>query len=500
MKRKIYSKPKFESQPNPEDKLIQWFKARSISEAVVRRNRIEVRDVWFSEKEPAVRAIAFPYLRDGEIINVQYRTADKRFKLEQGCELILYGLDDVRADEPLVIVEGQMDKLSLEEAGYTNCVSLPNGANINGEWLESAKTQLDSVAHFILAGDNDQPGRQCMDELARRLGLERCYRLEWPEDCKDANDVLVKHGREAVIEAVECAQPLPIAGIVEMHDLLPEIQTLYLDGLKGGVSTGWATIDEIYRPRLGEFSVITGSPGTGKSTFLDALLLNIALLHDWRFAVFSPEQEPLAYHASNLLRLYKGKPFQEGAHRRMSWDEAAEGVSVLTDHFKLISPEESDLTVDGVIRLAKACITRYGIQGLVIDPWNELEHTRPSQQSETEFIGDSLRKLRRFARLHKIHLWVMVHPTKLKKEVDGKYPVPTPYDLAGSANWYNKADMILSLWRDKAVDGSPVEVHCQKVRFIENGSLGTKKLYWDKITARFAESQMDFTQQWENED
>lgn len=499
-KRKTYSKPKYESQPNPEDKLIHWFAGRGISEATVRRNRIEVRNVWFSEKEPEVRAIAFPYFRGGEVVNIQYRTADKRFKLEKGCELILYGLDDVKPDEPLIFVEGQLDKLSLEEAGYTNCVSLPNGANnINGEWLESAKEQLDSAKYFILAGDNDHPGRLCQEELARRLGLEKCWRAEWPEGCKDANDTLMLHGKAEVINAIECAQPLPLNGIVEIHDLLPEIESLYKEGLQGGVSTGWQTLDEYYRPRLGEFSVITGSPGTGKSTFLDALLLNLAMLHNWTFAVFSPEQEPLAHHASNLLRLFKGKPFQQGPSDRMSWEDAADGVARLTDHFKFLSPEEDDLTVEGIIRLTKACITRYGIQGLVIDPWNELEHTRPARMSETEFIGDALRKLRHFARLHKIHLWVMVHPTKLKKEIDGKYPVPTPYDLNGSANWYNKADMILSLWRDKAKDDAPVEIHSQKVRFIENGKIGRADLWWDRITARFSEDRFNFFQQWEQD-
>lgn len=489
MPKKHYRKPEYKAESEPQDKLVAWFQSRGISESVVRRNRIEARAVVMPGNQVAERAIAFPYLRDGEIVNVQYRTADKRFKLEAECELVLYGLDDVQAGEPLIFVEGQMDKLSLEEAGYLSCVSVPNGANISSaEWLESAADKLCAASYFVLAGDNDEPGRKLQDELARRLGPEKCWRVEWPEGCKDANDVLVKHGREEVISAIECAQPLPINGIVTLSELYPELERLYRSGIQPGEHTGWDSLTAHYRPRAGEWTMLTGAPGSGKSTFLDALLMNLALGSHWRFALFSPEQMPLQQHAAQLLELWQGQPFSPGPTERMTWGDVKEGIETLGDYFKFLQPEEGDLSVDGILKLARACVTRYGINGLVIDPWNEIEHSRPEYMSETEYIGQSLTKLRRFARHYNLHIWILVHPTKLQKNTDGSYPVASPYDAAGSAHWFNKADMILSIWRNKTNPDAPVEIHTQKVRFRENGSLGVAKLYYDRVTGRLSET------------
>lgn len=487
--KKTYAKPKYEPGAEPQDKLVAWFQTRGISEAVVRRNRIEARNVLMPSSSKEERAIAFPYLRDGEIVNVQYRTHDKRFRLDTGCELILYGLDDIQEGEPLIWVEGQIDKLSVEEAGYLSCVSAPNGANMgDAEWLTKAQAKLDGVKYHVLAGDNDEKGRPFQDELARRLGPERCWRVEWPEGCKDANDTLVNHGKAAVIEAIECATPLPINGVVEMADLAPEIEDLYRSGIQRGEHPGWSNLATLYRPRAGEWTVLTGAPSMGKSGFLDAMLMNLAMNSGWLFALFSPEQAPLKRHAAQLLELWAGQPFNPSVTTRMSLDSAREGMEALGEYFKFLQPEEGDLTVDGVLSLAKACVTRYGIRGLVIDPWNELEHGRPHHMTETEYIGQSLSKIRRFARIYDLHIWVLVHPTKLQKKADGTYPVATPYDCMGSSHWFNKADMILSIWRDKTNPAAATEIHVQKVRFRENGMLGIAELHYDLLTGRLSET------------
>lgn len=486
--KKQYRKPAYQPEAQPQDKLIAWFQTRGISEAVVRRNRIEAREVQMDSGKPE-RAIAFPYLCGGEVVNVQYRTHDKRFRLEAGCELTLYGVDDIQAGEPLIFCEGQIDKLSLEEVGYLNCVSVPNGASLgDAHWLTSAQTALDSAQYFILAGDNDEPGRKLMDELARRLGPEKCWRAQWPEGCKDANDTLAACGKPAIIEAIETAQPLPINGIVEMADLTPEIEDLYRSGIQAGEHPGWSNLAKLYRPRAGEWTVVTGAPSMGKSTFLDAMLMHLALNSGWRIALFSPEQLPLKRHAAGLLELWAGQPFNTGLTARMGLDTAKEGIETLNEYFKFLSPDEEDLTVEGILSLAKACVTRYGIRGMVVDPWNEIEHARPAQMSETEYIGQSLSKIRRFARLYDLHIWVMVHPTKLKKDADGSYPVATPYDCNGSAHWFNKADMILSVWRDKLNHDAATHIHVQKVRFRENGELGVAQLYYDRATGRLSET------------
>jgi len=177
------------------------------------------------------------------------------------------------------------------------------------------------------------------------------------------------------------------------------------------------------------------------------------------------------------------------ATARLSSAEVESGLKWLSDYFTFIQPESDDLiSVDGVLELARACVMRYGIRGLVIDPWNELEHARPANMTETEYVGLCLSKIRRFARRYGLHVWLLVHPTKLQKLADGSYPVASPYDAAGSAHFFNKADMILSIWRDKDDETAPVDIHVQKVRFRENGKLGKVPLFYDKRTGQLSEN------------
>ena len=187
-----------------------------------------------------------------------------------------------------------------------------------------------------------------------------------------------------------------------------------------------------------------------------------------------------------LLEKHLRKPFRLGPTERMTPDDIFPGLEWLGEHFSFILPDEDDLTVNGVLRLARSLVYRKGIKGLVIDPWNELDHSRTSNQSETEYISDSLTKIRRFARKYGVHVWLVAHPTKLQKQTNGKYPVPTPYDVSGSAHWRNKADNCLAVWRDLSeLDSKEVQVHVQKIRFKEVGQIGMVELVYDYLTGRY---------------
>ncbi len=153
-----------------------------------------------------------------------------------------------------------------------------------------------------------------------------------------------------------------------------------------------------------------------------------------------------------------------------------------------MSPPDDELTVDHIINKAKAAVMRYGIRGLSIDPWNEIDHSRPSSKSETEYISECLTKIRRFARIYRVHVWLIAHPTKLQRERDGKYPIPTPDDVAGSAHFRNKADNCLTVWRDLLDEDRAVEIHVQKIRFREVGKVGMSKLRYDIVTGRYIDA------------
>lgn len=498
---KHYRKPIYRHTALPQ-RFVEWFARRGIPEAVLGRNRISYGMVYFPQEETDVPAIQFPYFRSGEVINVKYRGRDKIFRMEGGAERILYGLDDIAGcPDQVIFVEGELDKLSCEVAGFLAVVSVPDGAPTPNtknyaskfDFLVSAEEHLRLVHKVILAVDTDAPGQRLAEELARRLGPERCWRVFWPEGCKDANDVLVAHGADTLAQCLREAKPWPVKGIIEPGQLLPAVDLLYTDGLRPGRSPGWRSLYPHYRVRPGELTILTGIPSHGKSAWLAALVVNLAAEQGWNIGVFSPEHYPLERYAAVLLELYTGKPFSEPGPR-MDWKDLGDGMAWLQEHFAFIMPEEDALpTIPHLLSLARVLVYRRGIHGLILDPWNEIEHLRPEGMSETEYISQSLSQLRRFARQHNVHIWVVAHPYKLAKATkgpyEGKYAPPTPYDISGSANWRNKADNCIAIWRDIDTGTAEVEVHVQKVRYRENGTPGMVPLRFDPACGRYADAE-----------
>lgn len=486
--RKEYRRPDYVATTTglPET-VIGWFAERGIGEAVIRRNQIGYGLIYMPQLEDETTAIQFPYFRGGEVINVKYRDGRKNFRMAAGAERVLYGLNDI--SDVTVWVEGEMDKLALEVAGYPNCVSVPDGAPApDSKSYESkfdflAAPELAKVKTHILAVDNDPPGKRLQEELSRRLGAENCLLVEWPDGCKDANDVLIQHGADALGRCIEAAKPLPIVGAFDVAALIGDLEHHYAEGMPRGVSTGWESIDRHYTVRPGEWTLVTGVPGHGKSEFIDALLINLAARNGWRFGIFSPENQPFALHLAKLAEKYSGKPFNPGPTERMSRGEFDMAATWLDRHFTMILPEEP--SINAILAVAKALVLRKGIRGLVIDPWNEIEHGRTQGQTETEYISIVLSRIRQFARAHGVHVWLVAHPAKLFKEANGKYPVPGPYDVSGSAHWRNKADCCLAVWRDQMANTRTVEIHVQKIRHKITGQIGKVNLTYDPVTGRY---------------
>jgi twinkle protein len=467
---------------------------RGIGASVVERNRVSLARVYMPQVEDHVTAIAFPYYRDDELVNVKYRDREKNFRMETGAERVLYGLNDIEP-ERCVIVEGEVDKLSVETAGITSCVSVPDGAPSETAkdyaskfaFLEADRERIEAVREWIIAVDNDAPGKRLEDELARRLGREKCKRASWPGECKDANDVLRSFGPEVLRECIELAEPFPIAGVFDVEDAGARITALYRNGWEKGVSTGWGDLDQFYTVRPGEFTVVSGMPNAGKSNWLDALCVNLAQQHGWNFALFSPENQPIEDHMARMIEKWVGRPFGDGPTPRMSPEELDSGMKAINPHFTWILPDnDKDWTVETVLDRAKALVFRKGIRGLVIDPWNELEHSPPSGQTETVYIGNVLKTIRQFARSHGVHVWVVAHPMKLVREKStGDYPVPTLYDISGSANWRNKADNGVVVYRHFNDPSRAIEIYVQKIRFQQIGRIGVASLVYQRATQTY---------------
>jgi twinkle protein len=256
----------------------------------------------------------------------------------------------------------------------------------------------------------------------------------------------------------------------------------YFQGEQKGLSTGWDNLDGLYTVGTGQLTIVTGIPSHGKSEFLDALMVNLAKTHGWIFAVCSPENLPLSRHVAKIAEKYTRKPFFPGRQERMSPNEWAQAIQWIHEHFYWIVPDDA-MSIQTLLAKTKALVFRHGVRGLVLDPWNEFEHKRPPSYTETEYIAETLGKITRFARRTGIHVWLVAHPSKLYRKDDGTYPVPTPYDISGSAHWRNKATNCLCVWRDDQDNTTArVEVHVQKVRFKSYGRQGMGEFKWDRGT------------------
>lgn len=273
--------------------------------------------------------------------------------------------------------------------------------------------------------------------------------------------------------------------------LTRELVELWENGLPAGDRTGWPSVDKHYTVVPGQLTIVTGWPGSGKSEWVDALAVN--LIHQgWRMAFFSPENQPIKLHAAKILEKVIGKPFGKGPTERMTKRDIHEiGIDVLRSRVAFVTaPEEGARTAQSVIDAAWPWLDnlRGEKRGLVIDPWNELEHWRPHGMTETEYVSQQLSLVRNWARPNEIHVWIVAHPQKMRREDNGKLPVPRPDMIAGSQHWWNKADCAVTVWRDMENPDSPdIDIHVQKVRFKHVGRPGVVSLQYDRVTGRYSE-------------
>lgn len=274
------------------------------------------------------------------------------------------------------------------------------------------------------------------------------------------------------------------------HDLIKSsVEVLYQrGGLPKGSSTGWPSVDDFYTVGMGQWTLITGTPNSGKSEWADALMVNLAKQEPWKFFIFSPENWPLELHHSKIIEKYIGKPFTPGPTERMNVDEVEEAEEWMRGKFHFCKPDKPEILsiIDEAGKFS--VITGAWKTGVVIDPWNQLEHYRMSNQSETEYVSEILSHVIQRVRFYgAMHIWIVAHPAKMQKDRNGNYPVPTPRDVSGSAHFWNKADNCITVHRDLAAGTQDVDIHVQKIRFKHIGRIGVTTLKYDWTTGRYHE-------------
>ena len=451
--------------------------------------------------DPTGNVIAFPYREHGNVVAEKYRASGKKFWQRAGGRKTFWNsdaLDDPALEDgrmPLIIAEGEVDALTAIDCGFPLSVSVPDGApsvkpnedpdvvpdnagqsDHSGkfEFLYNNRDRLKRAKRFILAVDNDAPGLAA--ELLRRLSASRCSFVTYPEGCKDLSDVRQQLGIDAVVSVLNAAKPYPVRGLYRFSDY-PYAGPLPV------YSTGWMTLDPLVKLFPGAFVVVSGIPAHGKSTWVLNLLVNLAELHGWRSAIYSPEMPVVPQMRDKLRRIVARKGLQGiGDGELGNIDRWLDDVFVFIDG-EQDSESDCELNLDWVLDKATDAIMRDGIKVLVIDPWNELEHARRRDESQTEYVGRAIRAIKRFARRYQVVTMVVAHPTKDVAK-DGKARRPTLYDIESSAHWHNKADIgIIIDWPDRTVRESIIEV--KKVRFEEVGEKGEVRLKFDRYSSRY---------------
>lgn len=490
---KIQKKEYFIPQPRLEKlekTTIEWFEnIRKISNNTLLRFGVTDGIEWMPHNQTEMPVICFNYYRAGKLVNTKFRAKGKVFKLIKDAELIFYNLDSLENETKCFIVEGEIDALSLYECGIYNVVSVPNGAskgNQRLEYLDNCFEYFDKMEEIVLFTDGDDAGYSLREELARRLGVERCRKVSYPENCKDANEILVKHGKEFLKSVCENLKSFPIDGLMTVEDdLIDDIYQFWEHGYPIGLKTGIDNLDEKYSVMGGQFTTITGIPSSGKSEFLDFIITSVAKKHGWKFGVCSFENQPSSLHATKLMEKIGGGSFAYRYNKddRLTQVQFEKSLVFLNDHFTFVNIRKSDLTLDGILDKFSQLVKSKGVKGFVIDPWNYIETAIPQGQTETQYISESLTKIKSFCLTYDAHIFLVAHPTKLRKEPDGKYEVPTMYSIAGSAHFFNKTDNGLAIYRDYTTN--IVTVYIQKIRYSWVGEIGQVDFSFNKQTRQY---------------
>lgn len=466
---------------------LNWFAGRGIFADTLKDLNVTQVNQWMPKAKANVDAICFNYFRNGELINVKYRADNKDFSLSKDAELVFYNLDAIRLGDYVVITEGEIDCLSIYQSGIKTVISVPNGAgtgNLKLDYLDNCFDWFLGKKKIVLMTDNDPAGMRLRDELARRLGYERCYKVVYPNGCKDANDILLKYGDKVVIDTINSAVEFPIEGIISMPEMHEDVLSYYDNGYPLGAKIGVPLLDEYISFMLGQFTTITGTPGAGKSEMTDFIITKLAVNHDWRFAICSFENQPSSLHVTKIAEKYTGKSFafRQDLSQRMDKVQLNNAISFVNDYFFFLNLNQIDVTLDGILAKAKELVMRKGIKGLLIDPWNYIEHKRAVGQTETDYVSECLTKIKAFCIQNMVHIFLIAHPTKMPK-VNGKYEVPTLYSISGSAHFYNKTDNGITVYRDYT--GNTVEVYIQKVRYGWLGKIGGATFVYNTMTRQY---------------
>lgn len=424
--KKQYKKPTIPKYTDNKTELYEYFQKRRITKETLE---------WYKIGINQNKEIIFPYYKNGELVNVKYRTFDKKFRQEAETEKTFFGMNllpEFNETKTLIIVEGEIDVLSCAEYGLF-AVSVPQGASENRlECIDNCWDFLSQFETYILAVDNDSAGDKLKINLLNRLGKHKCKIANFKQ-YKDANEILCDSGNLA--EIIKDAEYLSPDGVITFNDCIDEINDFYTNGYTKGYLTGWEKLDNKLSIKTSRLMIVTGYPSRGKSFFVDNLLFNLSKQYGMRHLIASFENTN-ANHFARFAQIYMETKFSN-----IPKEKIQEPFNFIANHFYRLNTDKL-WTIDAICEAAELAVRKYGIKTLTIDPYNRLKNEYTDR--EDKYIGSILAKLCMLAKKLDILIIFIAHP----KKPDGE-KMPTMYSISGSSDWYNMADYGLIIHRDR---------------------------------------------------
>ena len=479
---KVYVRPQTPEQFNDVSTNVEtWFGTRAISKKTLSDLQVTEGSEWMPQTSKNENTIQFNYFMGDQLINIKYRDGRKNFKLFKGAEKVFYNINSIVGYDWCVIVEGEMDVLALHEAGIKNTISVPNGATLNSnnlDYLDNCIDYFEDKTKIIIAVDADEPGQALKNEFVRRLGAEVCYLVDFNGN-KDANEFLIEHGADKLSSAIHAAKQVPLENVSTLYDIEDELKDFVKNGFKPGFQIGLNNFDKIFSTYTGQFITVTGIPSSGKSDFVDQMVVGYNKNYQWKTAFASPENQPTYLHAHKLMRKTWMDMPSAGDIGGDKWNEVADHVN---DNYFFIDMDKYNL--ESVLRKGAELVKRKGIKCLVIDPFNKVRDVNAHSDDVNRYTMDYLAKIETFCRKYDVLTFIVAHPTKMYKGQDGKIEEPTMYNIKGGGEWYDASYHGLLVHRDYEAKTTKVKV--LKVKFQNLGENGAESHFtWEPRSGSF---------------
>lgn len=432
-------------------------------------------------------AVAIEYRRAGETVGHKLRPVDpgegpRFFFHPKGATRDLWNVDvlgdDTLADMPVIITEGELDAMSCVVAGFPRAVSIPDGWTLNYNGDDGPKSRpilanaerLRKSPFVIIAGDGDDTGASFVRAVSNMLDGHPCKFLDYPEGCKDANDVLRKYGVGELARVLNTARWCdPEGGRITGFSDMPPMPPMQI------FRPGFDPFDRVILFHAGFPTIVTGIPSHGKSTFLTCALHHTVRTNGIRVGMAMLET-PAFVLRDHLARLNTGRTWEMLA--RIERDKLSEQLDRDYRILHKIDADRAPHDLGWVRDMMHAAAVRDGCKVIMFDPWNEVDHAPEKGESLTAYTNVALARIRQWAERFDCAVAIVAHPTKMQAQAGAKPQPPLGYDISDSSAWYNKAAIGVTVHQ---VDGDDphVRVINWKSKFQQQYGIGKGKISLD---------------------